>query len=198
MGFIHNYKEKKQQVKEKKLIYNDTLKSGGLTIAYDEGKYLGGHPDIIGEKEGDITVKSTGVFFNDTQNFNFIFFPIEKLLKSEFLTGEQISKNEAFSRILAFSGFSFAFKRKTREKHMYLTINYLLNDVECQVLFETKSANRLASAIAKIVQEYVTNNKVDTRLSVYARMKELSELKALGILTEEDFNEKKRELLSKI
>lgn len=194
----NNLTVKKQELKEKKLVFNENLKNSGITVALSEAKYLGGHPELLNEKAGNITVKSTGVFFQVNLNYDFIFIPIEKIEKAEFKTGEEISKNEFLSRILAYSGFSFAFNKKTREKYMYLTVTYKENDVESSVLFECNSANRIASAITKILQEQAKDKKLVTDISFVELMKELSVLKAMSILTDEEYSEKKKDLLSRI
>lgn len=195
---ISNLVEKRSKLKEKKLIYNENLQNSGLTVALSKAKYLGGHPELLGEKLGKLTVKSIGVFYQVNQNYNSIFIPVEKIVKAEFQTGEQVSKNEALSRILAYGGFSFAFDKKTREKHMYLTIHYKENDVESGILFECNEANRIASAVTKIIQDNAKENKVTNDLSLIELMKEISLLKNMSIITEEEFNEKKKELLSRI
>lgn len=197
MGVISNYTDKRREIKENKLVYDENLKNSGLTVAFGKVKYLGGYPDLLGEREGNIMVKSVGVFFQAKQNYKFIFIPLEKLVNAEFKTGEEISKNEALSRILAYSGFEFAFNKKTRDKHMYLTINYRENDVESSILFESASANKLASAVTKIIQDYAKEKKI-TSISFFEGMKQISELKAMSILTEEEFIEKKKELLSRL
>lgn len=198
MTSINNLIEKRNKLKEKKLIFNDNIQNSGLTVAFSKAKYMGGHPELLGEKLGKLTVKSIGVFYQVDKNYNSIFIPVEKITKAEFQTGEQVSKNEALSRILAFSGFSFAFEKKARERHMYLTIYYSENGVECGILFESKEANRIASAVTKIMQEYAKVNKVTNDISIIELMKEISMLKAMSVITEEEFNEKKKELLSRI
>jgi hypothetical protein len=198
MASINELVDKRRDLKEKKIIFNENLQNSGLTVALSKAKYLGGHPDLLGERAGNITVKSTGVFFQVNAKYNFIFIPVEKIVKAEFQTGEQIAKNEALSRILAFSGFSFAFDKKSRERHMYLTITYREKEVESSILIECKNANRLASAITKIIQDCEKASKVTNDISLIELMKEISVLKAMSVITEEEYNEKKKELLSRI
>lgn len=198
MGLIHDYTVKSQQVKENKIIFQDNIRNSGVTLALSKAKYLGGHPDIINEKVGKITVKDVGVFFAIDRTNQYFFIPVAEIQKAEFKSGEDISKNELFSRFLAYSGFKFAFKKKEREKHMYLTLTYIQNKVECTILFETSTANRLASTITKIVQEYAKERKVTNEGSLIEMMKEINLLKAMSVITEAEFNEKKKELLSRI
>jgi hypothetical protein len=184
---------------DKKREFNEILKSGGMSVAFVRAKYLGGHPDLLGEKDGNITVNGQGLFFNDSLTFDYIFIPAEKISQAEFKTGEQIAKNAFFSRLLALGGFSFAFNKNTRDKHMYLTVSHYVNGIENTVLFETNSASKLASAMAKVRQDYAKNNPKESNgdVPVSELIKQISELKALGILTDEEYAEKKKDLLSR-
>lgn len=195
MGFFSIYRYKRQQLKEKKLIFLDNLKNSGFTIALGEAMYMGGQPDILEKAIGNITVKDRGVFFYSTKNYDYFFIPVGNIIKCEFQTGEQISKNEYFSRLFAMSGYQFAFKKKTRIKHIYLTLTYKEEDVETSALFETYDAYKLTSAVNKIMQENEDNRK---EVKTFTYMKELTELKALGAITEDEYNQKKQEMLTRI
>lgn len=180
--------------------YKAFINSGGNAIVSGASIYIGGHPKIKGERKGELVVNNAGVFFKDKKNSNYFYLPTAKLLRVSFETGEAVSRNAVFSRLLAISGFIFAYKKKTREKHMFLTIDYVENGVENVLLIETQLANEFASEIAKVRQE--ANAKKETgpepAKTVSELMIEINELRALGILTPEEFIEKKRELLSRI
>lgn len=186
--------------------YKAFLKNGGAAAASGKSRYLGGHTAIKGERKGELAVNSLGVFFNGKKSGFYFYLPVEKILRATFETGEAISRNAVFSRLLAISGFIFAYKKKTREKHMFLTIDYVENGLENVILFETLSANEFASAIAKarqVAQEIAKEKKAlekesDKRKTVSELMLEINELHALGVLTAEEFTTKKRELLSRI
>jgi hypothetical protein len=185
---------------DKKREFNEILKSGGMSVAFSRAKYLGGHPDLLDEKDGYITVNGQGLFFNDSLTFDYIFIPAEKISQAEFKTGEQIAKNAFFSRLLALGGFSFAFNKNTRDKRMYLTVAHYENEIETTVLFESNNASKLASALAKVRQDYAKNNpkELNGDVPVAELIKQISELKALGMLTDVEYSEKKRDLLSRI
>jgi hypothetical protein len=202
----------KDPAAECEYAYKVFLKNGGNAIVSGKCKYIGGNASIKGERSGELSVNNLGVFFNGRKNGCYFYLPAEKILRAKFETGEQVSKNAFFSRLLAVSGFIFAYKKKTREKHMYLTIDYIQSGSENVVLLETPLANEFVSAIAKVRQE-VSEKKEKERekdtdkekekipeqsKSVSELMIELNELYALGILTAEEFSVKKRELLSRI
>lgn len=202
MRLFDNNKKKRYELVDKKKIFKEMLRNGGKSAAFGHAKYLGGHPDILGEKDGDIIINSLGIFFGVARTFNYIFIPVENILLSAFNTGEETSRNTILSRLLAINGYTFAFKKKYRDKHIYLTVNYLENRIKNTVLFETDSANIFASAIAKVRKDYAkANQKSGTSnddISVAELIRQISELKALGILTKYEFTEKKKELLSRI
>ena len=63
--------------------------------------------------------------------------------------------------------------------------------------------NPLANQMGNIMQgnlqgSSTNNNAIQDNDKVFEDLKKLGELKAAGILTEDEFNEKKKELLSKI
>lgn len=180
------------------------IRNGGAAVQSGKAKYIGGHTAIKGERKGELAVNSMGVFFNGRKSGCYFYLPAEKILKAAFETGEAISRNAVFSRLLAISGFVFAYKQKTREKHMFLTIDFVENGLENAVLFETVQASEFASAIAKVRQEALEKAQEkmamepDKRKTVSELMIEINELHALGILTAEEFAAKKRELLSRI
>ncbi len=198
MKNIFNY----QLSTEAETAYQAFISSGGNVVVSGVSKYIGGHPAIKGERKGELAVNNAGVFFKDKKNGSHFYLPIDKLLRVSFETGEAVSKNAVFSRLLAISGFIFAYKRKTREKHMFLTIDYVENGVENVVLIETPLANEFASTLARIRQEVKIKKDAEPAAehtkTVSELMVEINELRALGILTPEEFIEKKRELLSRI
>jgi hypothetical protein len=188
------------------IAYKSFLSNGGNAIVLGGSKYIGGHAAIRGERKGELVVNSAGVFFNGKKSGCYFYLPVTSILRAAFETGEEISRNAVFSRLLAISGFVFAYKQRTRVKHMFLTIDYVENGSENVVLLETQMANEFASAIARVRQETnvkkdkepETEVKTEQKKSVSELMIEINELRALGILTTEEFIEKKRDLLSRI
>lgn len=182
--------------------YQAFINKGGNIIVSGASKYIGGHPAIRGEKKGELAINNSGIFFRDKKNSSYFNLPTAKVLRVTFETGETISKNAVFSRLLAISGFVFAYKKKTREKHMFLTIDYIQNGIENVVLIETQLANEFTSVIAKARQEEKakkeTEPETERKKTVSELMIEINELRALGIISPEEFIEKKRELLSRI
>ena len=173
---------------------------GGNGGVSHSAKYIGGHPALTGGETGILTVSGGGVFFGSKKDGRFIFVPAEKILGADFETGEKVARNAVFSRLLALGGFAFAYRQKTREKRMFLTIGFVENGVEVSALFETPAATELAGAIVRIRQEANAKRaeKPEPQKSVSELMLEINELRALGIISSDEFIQKKKELLSRI
>lgn len=198
MKLFDDIKYNLETTKETRNILNEQFITGGQPVANSKCKYLGGHPDLLEKTTGDILVNSSGVLFTNANVYLSFFIPVKDIVKAEFKTGEQASKNEFFSRLLALNGFLFAKKSKTRSKLMYLSITFTINDIENTILFEAMSAIKVATAIAQIQQESVHKTFSVISTTVSDIIKEISNLRALGMISEEEFAAKKRDLLSRI
>lgn len=198
MRFQTDFIKEIRMRKASQMVYRDNLKNSGRTLALCKAAYLGGHPDHMGRKKGEIVIKSVGLFFKTSGSNQFLFIPVEEVVKAEFSTGEELAQNEVMSRILAYTGFRFAFKKKEREKHMYLKVDVLVQTIVISILFETDMAGYLSSAITKMSHDYAKGKVVENGLSLVDTMKEIHLLRAMSVITEEEFVAKKKELLARI
>lgn len=203
MGFFSNIKELGKEQKRAREELQEKFKQGGKPLGIASCKYLGGHPAIIGEKDGLIQVNKAGIIFEPGLTLETLYIPIENIIRGEFKTDEQITKDVTLTRLLAFGVFAFGMKKKRKEITNYVVLTYTENEIENTILFQTKTAGAFASSIMKARQEYATehpqagqNNNVTA--DIPSQIKKLSELREQGILTEEEFNNKKKELLSKM
>jgi hypothetical protein len=201
MGFFDSIKQGMEQTKKKIQEYND-LDNSGKDTWKGTCKYLGGHPDAKGEGEGTLKVKSTGILFRKgVQQFCM---QIQDIIKVESKTNEQISKDVTLTRLIALGIFAFGLKKKRIDKHTYLVITYSDCGIENTILFETDHAQTISGAIIKAKQQQEINNpKVSVNIQentfdIPEQIKKLADLKEQGILTEDEFQKKKDELLSRI
>jgi hypothetical protein len=213
-----NIEERKQQMREelealKKLKdakneFKEKLNSSPA-IATESAKYLGGHPLLMKEADGIARITKIGLFFEVMLTVNKFYIPAESILKAEFKNEEQISKDVTLTRLLALGIFAFALKKKTSIHINFLTVTYITEEgIENTIVFQTKNAGALASAIMKIRQEKATGmpqlspveNAVDSPANndIPAQIRKLAELKNDGILSEAEFEQKKAELLARI
>jgi hypothetical protein len=207
-GLLNQMREQLEKVKERKADYKEKLHSSPR-IAAEMVKYLGGHPDASKAIDGVIQINKTGIFFEAAFTTQF-YIPVESIIKAELKTQEQISKDVTLTRLLAFGIFAFALKKKTKNETSYLTVSYTENGIENAVIFDGNKVSNLVSAIAKIRQDYAKNNPSGVQLATQSsannsssndvpfQIKRLAELKESGILTEEEFQQKKTDLLAKM
>lgn len=203
MGLFGDKPDSKAPV-NKKQIFKQELKEGGAAYATGACKYLGGHPEMPQACDGIITINKAGLFFEVIFPFKGLTIPLKNIKKAEFKNEEQIHKDVTLGRLLLFGVFAFGLKKKTKELHNYLVLTCNQDGIESTVIFEAKNAGALVSAIVKAQQEYkrdhpeMVNKEIAVTLDIPEQIKKLAELKKQGILSEEEFQIKKRELLSKI
>lgn len=185
MGFFGDFfrqvKEETNEWNNKQKEFKEKLKNGGPIVGIAVGKYLGGYPGMLKEMKGAITIKKEGFFFEVYGQIYTIMIPISNLLSVT--TGG--------------SG-----------KTARLIITYTEYGLISTISFETKDAQIIENAIAKVIQLYAReyeeshpagNQEMYTGgVDIPDQIKKLSELRDQGILTEEEFQQKKTELLAKL
>jgi hypothetical protein len=107
-----------------------------------------------------------------------------------------------------FGVFAFGMKKKKVDTTRYLVITYTQNGIENSIVFQSDSVDILSSAIMKARQVYAKNHpevqqqqtKSDNTQAddIPTQIKKMSDLKDQGILTKEEFETKKKDLLSKM
>ena len=222
MGWFQNQKEKNEKYKEQKsetkqlkidakIEYRRISKDAGVAFATSSCEYLGGHSDVLTKTVGAISVKKNGLYFEASLPFRCFIIPTKDIIRAEFKNDTQISKDVTMVRLLALGIFAFGAKKKTKEEHNYLVVKYNSDGIENAVMFEANAgifgqgANVLVGAIMKARQEYIKENPIVEEVAVESNLndipsliKRLSDLKDQGILTDDEFNLKKAELLLKI
>jgi len=207
MGLFGSPENKKEAKNAKKLAKEEFMTDAKLfTTAICD--YLGGHPDIEQRTIGNIFVNKKGLFFDASMSPKYFYIPIQNIIKSEFKNEEQISKDVTLTRLLAFGIFAFGLKKKRKEVQNYLVVTYDENGIENTIILESKNASALASAIIKARQLYAKENPQEQVLDhaadksaaedIPGQIKKLAELMEQGILTQEEFENKKADLLSRM
>lgn len=133
--------------------------------------------------------KNLKIYFQDIKNVS---------LKSE----EQISKDVTLTRLLTIGIFAFGAKKKRKSTSNYLLIDYISGGIECTAIFTGDKLPKISSKIATSRQAYLADNPVAISSpssvdggDVYSEIEKFFELKEKGIITEEEFELKKKSLL---
>ena len=174
----------------------------------EERQYMGGHPDINKTCKGILTVNNDKIIFRGGMLSKFEI-PIQEVTNNNLQTQEQISHNVTLTRLLAFGVFAFGMKKKKVDTTQYLVISYKENGIENSVVFQSNYVGGLASSIMKARQVYAKNNpEIEVQESepvnnvqmedIPTQIKKLADLKNQGVLTEDEFDKKKSELLARM
>lgn len=161
-------------------------------------EYKGGHPDL--KKEKYCTMKITNDDLTISYGISQGKIDFSSITGIHYETAEQISRRITATRLLTLGVFAFAFKKKKKDSQKYLTIEFTVNDMECAALFSGKKSQ---DAYSKLFERYSNfknrqSNEETTENSndPYEELKKLKELLDMGIISEEEFESKKKELLN--
>jgi len=159
----------------------------------------------------NILINNSGVLYNTTINSEYFFIPIQNIKKVQVKTDEEISRQVVDDKTPKFGGLTF--KQQT---HIFLIINYVENNIEVEKTIESKMAEVGAGEILRARKSYIINNpkssieELDYILKpivlneefkgtdIPDQINKLFELAEKGIISSEEFNQKKKELLSRM
>lgn len=168
-------------------------------------EYKGGHPALPKEKECSLKITNENITISYGLSSATVEF--STISNINFETVEQISKRITATRLVALNVFAFAFKKKTKDSEKYLTVEFTENGIGCAILFGGKKAQEAYSKLYERFvnfkkRETVNNDDVEsiektqnTSSDPYEEIKKAKELLDIGIITQEEFDNKKKELL---
>lgn len=164
----------------------------------DHVTYEGGHESYAEIEDGELYLYDNEIEFYSISLGIIFTVPIDQIKNVKYDLAEDIS----MKKLIVFGLGSFALKDKT----YYLIIDYVSkNGIDNQVVFNT-GKNKEQFFINKLnVLRNLSNSKTIKKTtanlghdSSIESIKQLSELKDKGILTEEEFSEKKKQILDKM
>jgi len=135
----------------------------------------------------------------------------QDILSCELKTEEEIRKDVTFTRLVALGIFAFALKKETKEIKTYMIFSYKLQGTPVTCIFKSSHEGQNLSNIVfkanSIKTEYQNNIKIKSETplntnsgkeSITEQIRELAKLRNDGILSEQEFEDKKKSLLDKI
>ena len=180
-------------------------------VSVSKLEYKGGHPALKKEKNCDLKITNEKVTINCGWSDATIEF--KDITGLHFETSEQISRRVTVTRLIALNVFAFALKKKQKDTTKYLTIDFNDNGIENTVVIGGKNAQVAHSKLyeryagykkrqqmeeeknSELIEDNSTSSTaVDT--DPYEELKKLKELLDMGIINEEEFESKKKELLN--
>lgn len=193
-----NAQEQKQEQDDKAKKYGKFIGEtvNEKSIIKVKGKYYGGYPGMPKAIDGKVIINKLGFYFSANMN-EFFNIPIGDITKAEYKTEDQLRTDAALARYELFGIFSAGIS----SKRSFLLLTYNESGMENKIVFESREAPGMVSAIMESRQTYVKAIPVpnnSTGIDIPEQIKKLSELKEQGILSQEEFDTKKTELLSRI
>lgn len=189
----------------------DMKREAGKLLSVYMCKYEGGHPDLPKPGNGVLEICERGTVFDAGMFAQGFYIPHSALLAAEIKTDEQISKDVTLTRLLTLGVLAFGLKKKRVEKHNYLVVKFKdAAGLEQTVIFEGKKMPEAAGQLAKARQKVATSvpstspkteqpaSAPKPTVDIADQIRKLAELKAEGILSEDEFQTKKSELLARM
>ena len=162
--------------------------------------YCGGIPEMTKPDSVEIVPGPKSVEIIRAWGKN-IKIPIESIKDVSLKSEEQISKDVTLTRLFLLGIFAFGAKKKTKQVTNYLVIEYESGGVSCSGIFTGDKAAKVYSQIAKMRQPYLrdhppaADNAAPPSLDCSAEIEKYYHLMEQGILTQEEFQAKKNQLL---
>lgn len=169
--------------------------------------YLDGHSEKPEKCDCRIYIYENAIQLEFIKTFDDTFktvIPLSMVDAIHIETKEQIEKRVTATRVLAFGVYAFAMKKKELTTTMFLTID-ITNEqnVSSTIVFSGVPCPEAHSTITKALTEFRKSN--NTKISSnsnsminfdpYEELKKLKELLDLDIVTQEEFDKKKKQLL---
>lgn len=189
----NSYKEHQEKVAETKELRGNRLEA--LTL-----QYMGGYDDKK-KAQGILTFYEKQTEFSSPLSTKFVI-PNGRIANVAIEGKDEVNRRVTVPRLLAVGIFAFALKKKNKDKEAYLTIE--LSDGQEVIFFvDKKSPMELRTKLAKVISSVkqagvaaqTQASKQASQGSVADELTKLANLKEQGILTQEEFDKKKAELL---
>lgn len=162
--------------------------------------YCGGIPEMTKPDSVEIVPGPKAVEIVRAWGKN-IKIPIESIRDVSLKSEEQISKDVTLTRLFLLGIFAFGAKKKTKQVTNYLVIEYESGGVSCSGIFTGDKAAKVYSQIAKMRLLYLRDHPpaadkaAPPALDCSAEIEKYYHLMEQGILTQEEFQAKKNQLL---
>ncbi|MCL5292571.1 MAG: SHOCT domain-containing protein [Actinobacteria bacterium] len=192
MGLIDGAKNKYQKHQEAAAKLKDDRgdKFGALPIT----EYMGGYGDYK-RAIGALTFYEKQTEFKAPLRFSFTIASTE--IADVAIEGkDEVNRRVTVTRLLAVGIFAFAFKKKSADKESYLTL-VLADGQEAVFHIDKRSPMELKTSLSKAISQVKQAKSIASSIDFSAadEIEKLAELRDKGIIDEEEFATKKKQLL---
>lgn len=123
----------------------------------------------------------------------------------EVMTKEHITKSPTLSKFLLFGVASLAMQKESIHYNQYVVISYNDNGIKSKLILNSSQAGKIWSTINRYRVQYNEKHgimpEIDQSINdnnIIEQIRELAKLRDENIITEDEFQDKKKELLSKM
>lgn len=196
MGLFDKAKEVYKQQQDKTAELKNTR---GDKLATLSTEYMGGYNDKK-KTTGNLTFYANQVEFKVALKSGASFTIPTTDIKDIAIEGkDEVSRRVTVTRLFAVGIFAFALKKKSKDKDAFITVE--LNDGQEAVFhIKDKSPMELKAKLSKAVAQIKQNTQKPTdaagSTSAADELAKLATLKKRGIITQDEFDKKKTELLA--
>ena len=163
------------------------------------GKFLA---DIKCAFNANLLINNSGVLYNTGITSEYFFIRIENINKVQVKTDKELTKQMNDNKIPIIGNLTFP-----KGIHFFLIISYTDKNLELENTIESEMAVFGANSILKARQQYIKNHPESSLkeleytsepIDIPEQISKLFELVEKGALSSDEFNQKKKELLSKM
>lgn len=190
----------KNQIDEFKELYDYLYKNSKASLFINTlmATYKGGHPLMAKDGRSRIVINSESISFLVGQTWSPII-NYKDITGINIETQENMSTRFTATRIALLGPFALAFKKKSKSTEKYLTIDFVDKaKIESTMIF---SGSLIASAYSEIYKAYSgyisthVENEPSKAIDSFEEIKKLKELLDMEIITQDEFDAKKKQLL---
>lgn len=188
-------KQKKKQEKQKQKSEWQEKRKEILSKApvYVIAEYMGGY-EVARKAKGSLSIYLDKVEFKVVLNSNASFTIPNSDISNIAVEGrDEVSRRVTVTRLLATGIFAFALKKKGKDQEAFITL-ILIDGREVVFNVADKSPMEVKAKLSAAISRIKLPSP--STVSVADELKKLAELKDSKVITQEEFNRKKAELLS--
>lgn len=172
-------------------------------IAIVDLDYISGHPELIDNKKVRVGITKDDLQIIQTTTA-VVSIKLRSIVSVRIEKKEEIERRITATRLFVLGAFALAFRKKKVHVDEWLTIDVKdANGLDYTLIFDSEDLHRASSSIFKAIQESkgtespkATSILANNVKSIPEQIKEYKELLDLGIITMEEFEKKKKELLN--
>ena len=203
-GIKSDKRENKELEKSKKRI-NSLMSKHGSSRGTWNINYLGGHPSF-NSMNCVLKLYDEAIVLIDYYIDTYAEIFYKDITDVELISKEHITQSPTLSKVLLFGIASLAMQKEKVYKNNFVIISYTNSGINSKVIIKSIQASNIYNTINRCRIEYNKRHGIATKTdepknsknNVTEQIRELAKLRDENIISEDEFQKKKEQLLSKI